>query len=197
MRSSRSSSIFWGLLLVLVGILIFLNNSDILYFENLISEYWPLLIVLFGIYLIVKSSGHRERPQNWDFADRHVISDSEHVIQSNTFGDIKVAIESKNFQSGEIRTTFGDVKVDATKLEIPEGERKLILCATFGDIKVDTPKSLPIKVTANLLAGDMNVFDQKRGGFNQHMKYQSDGYEMANAKLYIICSLTFGDVKVW
>ena len=197
MHSSRSSSVFWGILLVIVGILIFLNNADVLYFDDLISEYWPLAIVLLGIYIIVKSTDRREQRRNWDFGDRHITTDSEQIIQSNTFGDIKVAIESKNFQSGEIRTTFGDVKVDATKLEIPEGERKLILSATFGDIKVDTPKNLPIKVTANLLAGDMKIFDQMRDGFNQRMTFQSENYEMASARLHIICSLTFGDIKVW
>ncbi len=152
MHPSRSSSVFWGLLLVVVGILVFLNNTGILYFTDLIADCWPLAIVLLGMYLIVRNLDRRDASQSRDFGDLHVISQSERVIRFNTFGDIKVAIESKNFQSGTIRTTFGDVKMDASKLEIPEGERKLTLSATFGDIKVDSPKNLPIKVTANSLA---------------------------------------------
>lgn len=44
-----SKRIIWGIVLVLLGILLLLDQMDILGFGNLISNYWPSLLILLGI----------------------------------------------------------------------------------------------------------------------------------------------------
>jgi predicted membrane protein len=197
MHKSQSSSLFWGLMLVALGGLIFLHNTDILHFDEIISDYWPLLIVVLGVYIILQSYRKSTRPSGSDFGNRQVITDSEEVLQSNTFGDVKTVLESKDFQGGRISTTFGNIKLGATKVKVLHGEKRLILNTTFGDIKVEAPGDLPIKVTADNVAGDMKIFQQTRSGFGQHISHKTDGYDEADGKLHIICHLTFGTIKVW
>jgi lia operon protein LiaF len=160
----------------------------------LFRHFWPVLLILFGLYLVFKKKSDREPGE--DFGDKTFDSDSSRVIRSNIFGDIRVNLSSRDFEGGHIRTTFGDVKVDASSLQIRSGERTLGLATTFGDIKIHVPRELPVKVTASNLAGDIAIFDRRWDGFNKQTSYQSESYEKAKSKLFIVCNLTFGDIKV-
>lgn len=197
--SGRSGSIFVGLLIIIVGVVLLLHTTQGFDIGDLFADYWPILIIVFGIYLIITSRGHHKIPFDFDWhtGDRSFVTDKENVIQSNTFGDIKVTIDTKDFQGGQIRTVFGDVKVDLTNLDISSGERKLYLHTVFGDIKVSAPKDIALKIYASNTAGDIKIFDDKRSGFGQTYTFKSPNYENADKKLLITISHTFGDTKVW
>jgi len=198
-HSNRVSAIFWGIALIITGCVILLHTVLGMDIGDMISDYWPLILVIIGGYLILKSHRHRNGISEIGLkaGDRSYVTDHENVIQSNTFGDVNVAIDTKDFQSGQIKTVFGDVKVDLSKLDIVEGERRLYLSAVFGDIKVNVPKDLPLKIYASNTAGDINIFDEKRSGFGQTHTFISPNYNAAKKKLFITISHTFGDTKIW
>ncbi len=193
--SQKTQNLFWGFMIILLGILLLLNEFNILD----IGDLWPLLIIALGVWLILKpKSGHHDSPGfGSGFGDQTYVTDTEEVIESNTFGDIKVTVKSKNFKRGRITTTFGDVNVDLTELDIETGEQTLRLSTNFGDMKVAVPKNIPFSIQANNTAGDMRIFEEKRSGWKQTATYVSEGYDTAEKKLKIVASQLFGDLKVW
>ena len=199
MSNNNKSNYTWGFVLVILGLLFLLNNLDILDIGDVFSNFWPVVLIIVGLYLVFKKDTVSKGGEGWDssFGDKRYTSSEENVIESNTFGDLNVVLDSKDFQSGTIRTTFGDAKVDATQIGLSGDEKKLFVNTVFGDVKVSAPKDVAIKVSASNLAGDIKIFDEKRDGFNQRYTYESPEYSTADKKLYIVCSVTFGDIKVW
>jgi hypothetical protein len=63
---NRRSSLFWGVILVILAVLLLLNQMGVIA-GNIFSYFWPLLIIAFGIWLII------------GFFARKIPSDSEKV----------------------------------------------------------------------------------------------------------------------
>ncbi len=188
-----------GIILIVLGLLFLLNNLDIVSFHDVFRNFWPLILVLVGIYIIFKNY-RRTAPDNKETKIKtglDITADKEDIDESNVFGDINVNIKSENFQKGTVRTVFGKVTADLTEIKIAKGENHLYLNAVFGEIKVRTADNLTVKVIASNLGGAINVFGQKRDGLNQRLVYQSDNYDLANAKLVLYCNVTFGEIQVW
>ena len=189
---------FWGAVFILFGILFLLDNLRLLDIGDFFSNFWPFVLIIIGAYIILKNrSKNYNTGESGPFGDKKYSSADDNVGEANTFGDLKISLDSSDFQGGNVRTTFGDLKIDAANLKIKEGEKRLNANTVFGDIKISAPKDIAIKVSASNLAGDMNIFDQKRDGFSQKLVYEQPGYNEAPQKLYIVCSVTFGDIKVW
>lgn len=51
-----SSSIFWGVVFLLFGVLFLLNNLGLIYFNlwDFIADWWPLVLVILGLSIILK-----------------------------------------------------------------------------------------------------------------------------------------------
>ncbi|MCI0516154.1 DUF5668 domain-containing protein, partial [candidate division KSB1 bacterium] len=114
--TDRSRGLFWGTAIIIIGILFLLDEFRLLN----IGDLWPLIIIAVGIHILFKAQYPKSNHRGADirFGDHSLISDDPQIIESNTFGDVKVTIKSKDFRSGQIHTTFGDVKVDLTDLNI-------------------------------------------------------------------------------
>ena len=182
-QTTYRAPLYWGLLLIVLGLLFLLNNVDVLDIGDFFSRFWPLILVLIGLKLIF---GQRSQSS---------LSQSGDVLHSNTFGDVKVNMEDRAFQSGQIRTIFGDVSVDASRVKVT-GEQSLMLNTVFGDIRLRPPAGTAIRVSAHNLGGEIEVFDLKREGLNQSVTYSSKNYQSAVNKLNVTCQLTFGDIEV-
>ncbi len=193
--SHRHNSIFWAVIIILVGLLLLLNNLNYIDIGDLSRDYWPVILILVGIFLLIK----RERRHDIeDFtSDKDITSDKAILQQSNVFGDLKVNITSQNFQAGKFNTTFGDIVLDLEKLDFSDGEKLLDVQGVFGDIKISLKKELPVFIRANVTAGEIKIFDQKADGLLKEMTYQSDNYQTASKKLKISISQVFGEIKVW
>jgi len=196
---SHRNAFFWGFILILAGLLFLFNNLDVIEIQDVFSNFWPLILIVIGIYVIFKNYRRIEHDNmKKEFkSGMDVTADKEDVDESNIFGDINVNVKSKNFQRGSVRTVFGKVVVDLTDINIAEGENHFYLNAVFGEIRVKTIKDLAIKVIATNLAGDIDVFGQKRDGLNQRLMYETDNYTQAKSKLILYCNVTFGEIHVW
>lgn len=58
--SKKTGSLFWGVLLIGIGVLFLLDNLGILYFDEIISDYWPLILIAIGLKIIVSASGNKK-----------------------------------------------------------------------------------------------------------------------------------------
>ncbi len=51
----NQSRIFWGLLLVILGVLFLLDQMDRIDFGDLVSRYWPAIFILIGVSILLSS----------------------------------------------------------------------------------------------------------------------------------------------
>ncbi len=56
-NSKKTGSLFWGVLLIGIGILFLLDNLGIVYFDEIISDYWPLILIAVGLKIILGAKG--------------------------------------------------------------------------------------------------------------------------------------------
>ena len=66
----------------------------------------------------------------------------------------------------------------------------------FGSVRVTVPRGMEFSVNASLVAGELRINDNKRGGLFESSHYKSDGYDAADRKLMILASQVFGDIRV-
>lgn len=50
-RKRRGGKVFWGLILILIGVLILLDNLG--YLTHDIIRFWPVLVIIWGIKKLV------------------------------------------------------------------------------------------------------------------------------------------------
>lgn len=53
---SQSHGIFWGLLVMAVGVLFLLRNLDIVYFDS-IWQFWPVILIVIGLSKLTSAAG--------------------------------------------------------------------------------------------------------------------------------------------
>ena len=59
-NSKKTGSLFWGVLLIGIGILFLLDNLGIVYFDEIISDYWPLILIAVGLKIIFSAKGSKK-----------------------------------------------------------------------------------------------------------------------------------------
>jgi lia operon protein LiaF len=185
---------FWlGSMLVALGLLSLLKSLAIFSFDFIFENFWAWAIIALGIFLVYKSFLRLpSRSEKVTFSN----STENYIQAENMFGDLAVTLDQHDFKGGHLRTVFGKLSVDGVKLSLPPGAHILHLEVTFGEIMVWLPKDLPVRIVANNTAGDVHIFNQKWGGLSKNIVWQSDAYDSSDSKLEIVCSITFGDIKI-
>jgi len=200
---------FWGLILVIFGVLLLLNNLGIADFEDVMRDYWPVFIILWGIFILTK----RRREQPYPATEQsHQATEQPHpaaeqaastpqfggelVHDSNVFGDVFVNVSSQNFKGGSVSTIFGDCTVNLSQAAFAEGEHILRIHGVFGDSTIILPKDAAVSVNANSTFGNVTVFDQHKGGISADLHAATAPYEASSKRLKISITKVFGDVRV-
>jgi len=52
-RKDSSGRIFWGIIIMVVGVLLLLQQMDKLDFGDVIARYWPLILILVGVWQLI------------------------------------------------------------------------------------------------------------------------------------------------
>lgn len=186
-------NVFWGIILIIFGVLFLLDNMDVIDFGEAIRTFWPVLLILWGLNILLRRK-ERRAP--------HVLSDVKQQVsgelfhESSVFGDLVVNIDSQNFKGGSVSTIFGGIHIDLTRAAIAEGEHWMRINGVFGDLTVTLPKHLACSLATNVMFGDIEVFDQKRSGFFTDLQYVSPTYGTATNRLRITISQVFGNIRI-
>ncbi|HET6273463.1 MAG TPA: DUF5668 domain-containing protein [Bacteroidota bacterium] len=48
------SNVWWGIILILMGVLFMLDNMEVLDFGDTIRTYWPVFLVVWGLQLVLR-----------------------------------------------------------------------------------------------------------------------------------------------
>lgn len=183
----------WGIILISLGLLLLLDNMDIVELRHVIRMYWPALLVLWGVAILVR---RRESHRMRIFREANDTVDGEHFHESSVFGSLRADVTSQHFKGGSVSTVFGNASIDLSHAVVADGEHRLRVNGVFGDMKLTTPKEVAVAVSGSALFGDVRIFDVKRGGFSLDAQYVSPGYDSAPKKLNIAITVVFGSISV-
>ena len=184
---------FWGLLLVGLGVLLLLDNLNVLDFGNFLAEFWPILLMIVGLLIIFGKRPNRA----YVAGDIDMIENSDDISMSHTFGDVRLQIISENFSGGEISNVFGNIELDLEKIKIAAGEHRLSLNGVFGDIIIILPKKAPVSVQVNTSFGTVRIKDKSSSGVSGNLTFTSESFGDSDLKLNVYAHQTFGDIRVF
>ena len=193
MSKAKSSELFWGVLLITLGVLFLLDKLDIMDIGDFFRIFWPVILIAVGLRLILnRNAGAMASGSQENLTP----SDEQTVKYSKMFGDVKLRLESQDFNGGSISIMIGEMALDLSQSNIKAGEKILSLNGVIGEISVILPKTLKVSVKANVTIGDIKILDTTDDGFFINRTYQSEGYETAKKKLYISVSQVIGDIEI-
>jgi predicted membrane protein len=200
-QSGNNSGLFWGVMIIIFGVLFLLDNFYIISFGNFISTYWPLILVAIGIKILLDYRRQQTETDDIDVVEPvNTFGESSKVdgiSESNVFGDINLNITSENFRGGSISNIFGDIKLDISKTKLPEGTTKVFVSGVFGDVNIVTPKDVPLKTRSSCVAGDIGVRGYTKDGLFPKLEHTEELYETGNSKLYLSVSIIFGSITIY
>ena len=99
---------FWGLLLLIVGIVLLISNLDFLDYSvrRFMRDLWPLILIVIGIALIVRYAKGQKSSED----ATQVFSGGQTIGQtSKVFGDLNINLKDSEIDGLNFDTTFGDI----------------------------------------------------------------------------------------
>ena len=197
---NKNSGMFWGFILILIGVLFLFQNFNMLDIGDIISTFWPLVLVAIGLKILYDRKSHNDE----DFktvkdtvgskTEDNISSDS--ISRNNVFGDLIINIKSKKFSGGSVSNVFGDVRIDLSNAEVTENNCKLYVNGVFGSIYIKLPSGVQAKIKANSVAGEMSIKDETHDGLFGNIKKEDAGYAETAKHIYISSSIVFGSITV-
>jgi len=171
------SRIFWGLLLLLLGCILIVNN---VYGLDLPvwGIFWPLIIIVLGFSLLFP---HRTHWHDW----QHQAHDEGTVL----FDDQPLHGSSDR---REYNVIFGRSVVDLRKMKIGEKDLAVEVSAIFGTAKILVDEDVPLRVKASTVLGGMRLPDGQAPGLGDH--YYDNKKE--GPALCLKVNVVFGEAEV-
>ncbi len=123
-------SIVLSILLVLVGLLMFLGNMEIIDI-NLFSL-WPLFLVGLGLNVLLQKN-----------EDDNVTEDTENLIDTTMFAGSKRIVTSNKFRSAKITTVLGENELDLSQVKSKE-EIVIEAVVVMGSMKLRVPNNAEV-----------------------------------------------------
>ena len=192
MKKKRGA--WWGIILIAVGAILLIDATGGFDLGELFEVWWPALLVLGGVLLLF--SQRRSRTAAPAAGGMNAAAPGDLLEQTNVVGDVVLSTSSPAFRGGAVSTVFGDVTIDCRAAALAPGESTLKVNTVFGDGTLRLPPGAAVRVTANTLFGDAEVFQVRRGGISAHITYEAPGFTAAPARLRVEISQVFGDIDV-
>jgi predicted membrane protein len=165
-----------GIVVVVFGLLLLLGA---LFDLDPGTFFCPGILILVGAWLIFRALTH----------------DPGTTLGTHLFGPVRrdgvwPVIEE------EIWVVLGDVKLDFSQAEIPEGETTIRIFSFLGKVRALVPADVGIAVATTALINDVRLADRKRSGFVTLATLASDDYETAPRRVRLETTHLISDVRV-
>lgn len=163
-------------ILISAGVLLLLSN---LFHINAWAILFPLLLIAAGLWAIFRPKFGGENA-NIDFT---------------LLGDMRRR-PTGLLQNKEYWLIIGDLDMDLTSVEIPQGETTVRVVGFVGDLNFILPTDAAISMTAGAIAVDAKIDGHKQEGVFTPVKYETPGYTQADRRLRLDISMFVADVSL-
>jgi predicted membrane protein len=118
------------------------------------------------------------------------------VLSEGVGSRVAIPLSVSDASGGE-SLGVGELEVDLRQLEVPAGTTaKLKYRMGVGEMVITLPDDIPVRVTASLEGGELDVLDQHRNGGNLSAFVEDPGYADADRRIEIVITMGFGNVQV-
>jgi predicted membrane protein len=173
-----SASLFWGLILILIGISIIIKivfNIDFSIFRVIFA----LVLIYFGIRLFIGR----------DFRIYHNDKDEQLIMFSR-----RVVNNVDN--NKEYNVIFGDGKFDLRNFSVPENQVfRVKLNTIFGNSEVLLNPEVPVEINSQTVFGSTRMPNTNESSFGD-ASYKNDSAKKTSAKIIIETNAVFGALQV-
>ena len=202
---SGSNNLFWGIILIILGVLFLLQNFDFLNVGSIISRYWPIIFILLGIHILrnyrlktadtsQSGSGGEETASQREGRTFSNQSSSGPTV-NNVFGDIRQKFDRQEIREFYSSNVFGDTILNFSDA-IFQQDSFIRINGVFGDINIRLPKGLRAEIKTNYVAGSSQIFDRYEGGLFKTSFYRSPENAKETKFVRIEISIVFGDIII-
>ncbi|NMH73632.1 cell wall-active antibiotics response protein [Bacillus sp. RO2] len=204
----QKRALFISLFLLAFGGLLLLDRVEYIEFQfHMFWKLWPLLIVYVGMKLFVNKRPvtirfTKENDEFNDLFETYDKSDEEVNWNGNsskrviTIGDMKMNKQNWAVEPLSVWNVVGDYYFDFSKAYIPDKETSIQIKGVVADLKMLVPEDLPIKVSAKVKIGHLNILGNSSEGKGNKLYYESENYNEATRKLNIVLDMKIGDVRI-
>ena len=167
---------YLGITIVAAGVLLLLAN---IFNINLGILCWPTAFILLGVFLILRPKmvqpgtemtqkflGEVERSGSWQVVDE------------------------------EFWYFVGDLELDMTKADIPDGVTNLRAFGFVGDIDLLVPADVGVQLTSTALVSDVSLPESHEETILSPVTLQTSNYKLADRKINLKTTFFVGDVKI-
>lgn len=174
----RKWTIYFGLFLILMGLI---SLVGIIFKINLWVFFWPLVLIAIGVMVLIKPAH-----QPWWQWFGH---------GGTFFGDTHTVLEGTG-KNEEFNSFVGDIYLDLTKVEFPDGGTNYKYNLFAGDIRIMVPVEVGVRVNVRFFAGELDFFGEKSSGVMAPVGDETAGFQSADKKAYIEVNCFAGNVEV-
>jgi len=146
-----------GVVIVLLGTLLLIGN---LFHINPWAFFWPLVLIGLGVWMLL-------RPQTLRSDGRR---------KGKILGDICRGGEWQ-VRDEEFWVLIGDIKLDMTTAQIPEGETVIRTYGFVGSIRLRVPERVGVSVSSTAFITDARMLGHKQESLLSPLHQVSDDYE--------------------
>lgn len=197
---SKTSAIFWGLFLIVLGVLFLLQNLDFLDVGNLVHLFWPVVLIAIGVKMLF----NRREKSTWSFNQqpgkvKSRTDDSRTTFsekESNVFGDIRLHFDDQTVHRFVVSNVFGDIELDYAHAKF-ENDATVHISGVFGNVDIQLPREINVEFRGSCTAGSMKIFGEKHDGLFQNVYYTSPEVRSELPTVKISLSIVFGDVRIF
>lgn len=113
-------------------------------------------------------------------------------------GDINIGSANWQLKPLNINNCFGDIVIDLTRADIPDGVTKITIGLLIGDIHIMLPEDPDVEasVTMSAFIGDFDVYGKTEGGMMRNYREESPNYLLARKKIQIMANMFIGDFRI-
>jgi lia operon protein LiaF len=140
---------------------------------------WPSLLIALGLLLLL-------RPQ---------LIGSDPNSSQRLLGDIRRA-GSWEVRDDEFWLGIGDLSLDLTETEIPQGETTFRVWGFVTDVKFAVPDDVGVVVSSQAFVSGAKFLGMKRDAILMPLRLVSDDYEAAERRIAIETRFFVGEIKV-
>ena len=173
--SKRIQLILGGLILLFGLALLLANVFDI----NIWSFCWPVGLIVLGVFLLL---GPRLRPSGPE-------------INIRFFGGVNRK-ENWTVANEEIWMFVGDIRLDLSHAEFPEGQTTIRMIGFVGDINLVAPPDAGLSVAASGFLTSARIFGRKQDTFLSTQSYQSEDYPDTARRLHVEMLMFVNDLDI-
>lgn len=203
-RSSTSRSYFWGIVLIVLGLLFLFQNLNYLDVGEIIGRYWPVILILIGLKMLLAqsrktgkttSSGIKAATANRESAGAEPFQSASSDSHNSVFGDVRLRFDNRTMGAYSLSNVFGDIVLDFTGSTF-ENDSNVRISGVFGDVDIRLPQNLRLQVRANYVGGSSHIFEDYQSGLFKNVLYNNTDIQKEGPMVHINVSIVFGDIRI-